>query len=86
MKLFQDCEIVRQHLRGHVAVTIVGSRAATDDELASLAAEFVASFGRQHTPMYFSGGGWQAIKLQPAQESAPEVARKSGTKSLVKGA
>lgn len=64
MKLFQDCEIVRQHLRGHTAVTIVGPRAVTADEAAALLAEFADSFGTRHFPSYFSGDGWQDLQAK----------------------
>lgn len=68
MKLFEDCEIVRQHLRGATAVVIVGDRALVGDEGAALLEEFKASFGERHTPIYFSAEGWQP--LAPAARKA----------------
>lgn len=71
MKLFQDCEIHRWHLRGQTAVAIVGSRRATSEELAALAAEFRDSFGDRHVPIYFSAEGWQDMAPQPDADAKP---------------
>jgi len=77
MKLFHDCEIVRQHLRGHTAVVVVGNRAVTAAEGASLRAEFIASFGTRLVPMYFSKDGWQTLDApaKPAKPPAPAPAK-----------
>lgn len=77
MKLFQDCEISRQHLRGHAAVVIVGNRAVTAAEAASLRAEFIGSFGTKLVPMYFSKDGWQSLDApaKPARTAAPAPAK-----------
>ncbi len=80
MKLFEDCEIVHQHLRGSTAVVIVGNRAIKPDEAAALLGEFKASFGDRHTPIYFSADGWQQLAGAAVGRKARPVLLQPGEK------
>lgn len=73
MKLFENCEILRHHVRGDTAVVIAGDRAVTPAEGAALLVEYANSFGSAAKPIYFSRDGWQMLEGSKKGDAKPIV-------------
>ena len=65
MKL-QDCEMTHRVVRGHPVAFVCGERALSEEEAASLKAQFVAAYGPVQVPAYVSPAGWQMLDAPSA--------------------